>query len=463
MMSKLPRLATFGLLVVLAVPTAAQSPVADHSAAIERGRLVMSEIIQQGGVPGMSVAVAVNGEVVWTQGFGFADLEQQIPATEATLFRIGSVSKSVTAAAVGLLIEQGRLDLDAPVQQYVPTFPEKRWPITTRQLGGHISGIRHYNGDEMLGSKYYETVVEGLEIFENDTLLFEPGARYSYSSYAWNLLSAVVESAAGTPFLQYMQESVFDVIGMQETSADHNDSIIPHRTSFYERAPGGIVLNAPYVDNSYKWAGGGFIGTTADLVRFGAALTEDGFLNPETLEVLWTSQHLNDGSPTGYGIGWGVGTDYYGRRVVSHSGGSVGGTAFLMLFPDDGVVVATLANSSAPMRFSTAWAIAEPFLPPVAVDRSYRDHSGTYACTYPYRNNPAQAATLHIAGSPENYSVRFSTRTLTADGIKAWGAGSTFRAVVIEDGFSIGNIWLTVTGETATGHWNNSALTCELR
>jgi CubicO group peptidase (beta-lactamase class C family) len=423
----------------------------------------MSEIIQQGGVPGMSAAVGVNGELVWTEGFGFADLEQRVPATEATLFRIGSVSKSLTAAAVGLLVEQGLLDLDAPVQQYVPSFPEKRWPITTRQLAGHLSGIRHYNGNEMYGDKHYDNVLDGLEIFENDTLLFEPGTRYSYSSYAWNLLSAVVESAAGKPFLQYMQERVFDVIGMQETSADHNDSIIPHRTRFYERARSGIVLNAPYVDNSYKWAGGGFIGTTADLVRFGMAHIDGGVLTPATLEVLWTSQHLNDGSATGYGIGWRVGTDHYGRRVVSHAGGSIGGTAFLLLFPDDGVVVSTLANSSAPMTFSTAWAIAEPFLPPVAVDRSYQNHTGTYACTYPYRNNPAQTATLHVAGSPEDYSVRFSTRDLTAESIKAWSAGRTFRAVVIQDGFSIGNIWLTVTGESATGHWNGAALTCEVR
>jgi CubicO group peptidase (beta-lactamase class C family) len=452
-----------GALAWLVTPAAAQVATTDYTAAIQRGRLIMSEIVQQAGVPGMSVAVGVDGEVVWTQGFGFADLEQRVPATEATLFRVGSVSKSLTAAAVGLLIEEGLLDLDAPVQQYVPTFPEKRWPITTRQLGGHLSGIRHYLGDEMYGATHYEHVLDGLEIFQDDTLLFEPGTRYSYSSYAWNLLSAVVESAAGIPFLQYMRQRVFDPIAMQETSADHNDSLIPRRTRFYERTRSGIVLNAPYVDNSYKWAGGGFIATTADLARFGMALTDGEFLAPETLEILWTSQHLDDGSPTGYGIGWSVGTDHDGRRVVSHSGGSIGGTAFLLLFPDHGLVVATLANSSAPMRLSTAWAIAEPFLPPVPVDLSYQDHRGTYACTYQGRDNAEQAATLYVVGPPDDYAVRFTTGNITADGLQAWSAGRTFRAVVIENGFSIGNIWLTVTGETATGHWNNVALTCDVQ
>jgi CubicO group peptidase (beta-lactamase class C family) len=270
-----------------------------YGGAIEHARLIMREIVHRTGVPGMSVAVGVNGEIVWAEGFGFADLENRVPVTPATRLRVGSVSKPITAAAVGLLVQRGKLDLDAPVQQYVPSFPEKRWPITTRQLAGHIAGIRHY--------------------------------RYSYSSYAWNLISAVVEAASGQDFLPYMQQHVFDKIGMSETVADHTDSIIPNRTRFYERNGDGVTLNAPYVDNSYKWAGGGFVSTPRGLVRFGMAHLKEGFLDPATLELMWTSQRTNNGEETGYGIGWSVRTDYTGRRAMAHSGGSVGGTAHLQL------------------------------------------------------------------------------------------------------------------------------------
>ena len=299
---------------------------AQAAAGVERGRLVMREVLHQTGVPGMAVAVGVNGAVAWSEGFGFADLELSVPATRLTRFRVGSVSKPITAAALGLLVERGQLDLDAPVQRYVPTFPQKRWPVTSRALAGHLSGVRHYLGAETYGSRRYATVLEGLTIFQDDSLLFEPGTRFSYSSYAWNLLSAVMEGASGESFLPFMDANVFQPLGLRHIVADHTDSLVPNRTRFYMRTREGGVLNAPYVDNSYKWAGGGFLSTAEDVARFGMAhLSDAGFLQPATRELLWTSQHTNDGEPTNYGIGWSIGTDHHGRRVVHHGGSSVGG------------------------------------------------------------------------------------------------------------------------------------------
>ena len=130
-------------------------------------------------IPGLSVTVANGGRVVWSEGFGYADKGKSKPVDTETRMRIGSVSKTVTASGAAILYENGLLDLDAPVQKYVPSFPEKKWPITTRQLMGHISGVRHYREDEMLGDQFYPSVMAGLEIFSADTLLFEPRSNYS--------------------------------------------------------------------------------------------------------------------------------------------------------------------------------------------------------------------------------------------------------------------------------------------
>jgi CubicO group peptidase (beta-lactamase class C family) len=320
----------------------------DYVEPIQASRRLIQEIMGAEGVPGASVAVGIGGEIVWAEGFGWANLELGVPVTTLTKFRVGSVSKTFTASAVGLLLERGQLDLDAPVQTYVPEFPEKRWPVTTRQLGGHTAGIRHYRGGEMLSSRAYPTVESGLEIFAEDTLLFEPETAYSYSSYGWNLLSAVLEGASGESFLEFMRDEVFEPLGLRHTVADHNDSIVAHRTEFYEQGPNGAVVNAPYVDNSYKWAGGGFLSTPEDLVRFGQSHMGPGFLRAETLEVLQAPQNLRNGESTNYGIGWRTGTQEDGDMTLGHSGGSVGGTTLLVLVPEHDLVVAGVVNISGP-------------------------------------------------------------------------------------------------------------------
>jgi serine beta-lactamase-like protein LACTB, mitochondrial len=314
------------------------------------------------GAPGAAITVRKDDRMLWSEGFGSANLEQHVPVTGLTRFRIGSVSKPLTAAALGLLSEQGRLDWDAPVQRYVPSFPVKRYPITVRQVAGHIAGIRNYLPGEFENQKHYNTVLEGLTIFRNDSLLFEPGTQYAYSSYGWNLLSAVVEGASGERFLDFMARHVFGPVGMVHTIADHPDSIIPDRTRFYTRSDSvSPVLNAPYVDNSYKWAGGGFLSTTEDLALFAERLLDGRLLQPATVTLLWTTQHTTDGKATDYGIGWGVTRDARGRRRVSHAGGSVGGTANLLIYPAEHLIVALLVNSDRTFVDAVS-RYAEPFL-----------------------------------------------------------------------------------------------------
>lgn len=355
---------TLACVVFIFVSSPAQSSGggARYADAVQRARTLILDSLKASRIPGVSVSVSVNGTTVWSEGFGFADLEQQVPVTPETRFRIGSVSKPLTAAALALLYEEGKVNLDTLIQASVPDFPPKQYPITLRQLAGHIAGIRHYRGSEMMLSRRYETVAEGLEIFRDDSLLFEPGSRFSYSSYAWNLISAAIEGASGRDFLSFMADRVFRPLGMSRTIADYSDSLISGRARWYTANQGGPIVNAPFVDNSYKWAGGGFLSTTDDLLKFANALLEDRLLKPATKEMMFTPQRLNNGDSTAYGIGWFIRTDSRGRRVVSHSGGSVGGTANLLLYPDHGLVVALLVNSD--RRFiHNAYAIAEIFLP----------------------------------------------------------------------------------------------------
>ena len=356
---------TAALLAALAALTPslhAQVASPRYTAQIEAARQAIRDSMASLRVPGAQVAVIVDGELVWSEGFGLADIENQVPVTPETRLRIASISKAVTAVGVGLLVQDGKLDLDAEVQRYVPDFPRKRWPITVRQVAGHLAGIRHYNGDEFASMAPYPTARAGLKIFEDDSLLFEPGTRYSYSTYGWNLMSAIVEGASGQPFLQFMQRRVFGPFGMVHTVPEWPDSLIPHRARAYVHATDAApAQNAPYVDNSYKWAGGGFLSTAEDLVRLGRNLLDGRVLRREVAETLWTSQRLRDGSPTGYGIGWGA-RPFHGRRVVSHTGGAMGGTSVLMIFPEQKVVAALIVNSD--LTFISAWpALVEAFLP----------------------------------------------------------------------------------------------------
>lgn len=334
-----------------------------YAAQIDSARALVRAFMATHDVVGLSVAVGAGGELVWTEGFGHADLENRSPVTPATKFRIGSIAKSLTSVAIGQLYEAGRLDLDAPVRRYVPSFPEKRAPITTRQLAGHVAGVRHYGDGEFYSTTRYPSLEAGLAIFAEDTLLFEPGTRYRYSTYGWNLIAVIIEGASGEDYLSYMREHVLDPLGLRSTVADDPEVVIPWRSRFYERTEDGTIVNAPYVDNLYKLAGGGYLSTAQDVARFGCAMMRAVPLQRETVQLLWTSQQTADGEVTGYGIGWRVGLDREDRRVVSHSGGSVGGRSMLLIYPDHDVVVVVTANTTPLDYRGLPQQLADLFLP----------------------------------------------------------------------------------------------------
>ncbi len=317
----------------------AQTPAVDSARTLFRAHLARYH------VPGASIAVARHGTILWSEGFGMANLELSAPATPRTRFRIGSISKTLTSIAVAALWQEGKLDLDAPVQRYVPSFPDKGHPISTRQLAGHLSGIPHYTAADVVNTVHYPTVTAALDKFRDRPLLFVPGERYAYSSFGWNLISAVVEGAAGAEFLGEMQRRVFDPFGMTETIADHYARIIPGRTAFYLADSLGVVSNGPAVDNSDVWAGGGFLSTADDLTRFAHGVLTGRVVTDRGRDLLFTPMTTAAGKSTDYGLGWRV-TTLDGRRAVGHGGSHVGASAQLLVVPELGLAVAILSNAN---------------------------------------------------------------------------------------------------------------------
>jgi len=344
-------------------------PSPEWADAVERGRQVVRAGLTEQSLPGLSVAVGVAGDIVWAEGFGYAELTFKEPVAPEMLFRIGTGSMALTSAAVGLLVEEGRIELDDEIQTYVPEFPEKQWPVTLRQLMGHVAGVRNDAGDEGPLGEHCEETVEGLQLFADRPLLFEPGTRYRFSSFGWVLMSAAVEAAADEPFLRFMRERVFDPLGMNDTRPDSADEPIPNRvTSYFPRFaadPKYGLHPTRRIDYSCYAGASVFLSTPSDLVRFGMAVNGGKLLQPETVTLLQTPQQLVSGEQTGYGLGWDLeDVTLAGEptRWVGHDGTSMGGmVASLITFPERGIVVAVTSNIAYAEAESIALGLAEAF------------------------------------------------------------------------------------------------------
>jgi CubicO group peptidase (beta-lactamase class C family) len=288
---------------------------------IQAARSMLAILAEQ--AVGLSVAIARDGRVLWAEAFGWRSLEDRSPATADTRFRLYSVAKPMTAVAAARLMEQRRLDADAPVQRYVPTFPDKGAPITPMQLGMHTSGIRHYTSDSETRSRQHcSTVAESVALFAADPLVHAPGAAETYSSWGYVLLSAVLEGATGQPYGAAMADLLFGPLGMQSMVIDDPAQLMRTRASFYEETSPGTFAPADPVDNTCKWGAGAWLGTAEDVARFGLVLTEGSLLQPETRQLFLS-----------------------GGRIYRAQGVGAGGAAFLLVDAERRVSVALLSNA----------------------------------------------------------------------------------------------------------------------
>jgi len=385
---------------VPSVMSSAPSP--EWGGAVETAQRIVRASVAEQNLPGVSVAVGIDGEIVWAEGFGFADLLTSAPVTPNHRFRIGTASAVLTSAAAGLLLEKGLLKLDDEIQRYVPAFPRKQWPVMLRELMAHTAGVT-LDGNDELHTRHCEQPAEALQYFAERPLLFQPGTRYGYSSYGWILVSAAIEAAANQPFLAFMREQIFNPLGMHDTAAapspdraiiEGEDApiftaireliydpearrgvpdaptppapghVTPYVPRFSSDPNNGIRIMRPADYSCYAGASV-FASTPSDLVRFGMAIQSGKLLKPATVELLQTPQRLASGEETGYGLGWQVKTVTLGSkqaRAIGYDGESLGGkVASLLTFPEHGIVVAVTSNMAYADTFSIAVKIAAAF------------------------------------------------------------------------------------------------------
>lgn len=353
--------ALFASVLLTFVVVSAQAPAplsADKKAAIE---VAIASFMSRQNIPSISVAIVQDGQIRFQGGYGITDLENFVPTRQYTVYRIASVTKPMTAVAAMQLVEKGKLDLDAPVQNYVPGFPAKQFPITSRQLLAHLSGVRNYRPNEPEYTVRYNTLTDALNIFKDDPLEYEPGTRFLYTSYGYTLLGVVIEGASGMRFDDYMRENIFKPAGMVRTRVDDVLAIIPNRARGYKpRVYGqldGNYQNPVLMDSSYKIPAGGFVSTVEDMARFAIAVQNGTLIKPATFAEMSKSEKTRDAKETGYGYGWYVGVIggfAADAGAVSHGGVQPGFTGDLVILPKKRIAVVILANLEAGGRLDLA-------------------------------------------------------------------------------------------------------------
>ena len=311
---------------------------------------MLVEKMEKDNIPGLSIAIVKDNALIWSEGYGYTDLENNVRAKPNTAYRSASVGKPITATAIMQLVESGKLNLDLPIQKYCSAFPKKKWPITTRQLLGHLSGIRHYGGrknlEELHSKVHYENVTDPLDIFKNDKLLFEPGTAYQYSTYGYNVLGCVLEGAAKSDFAHYLNENIFANSNMLNTQADNPYLIIPNRASGYRLTNKKEIEHCEFVDMSNKLPAGGFLTTAEDLVNFARAFMNKELVGEKIIKEMLTPQKTKKGKTTDYGLGWGLfpNETWYGEKEAFHGGGTPGVSTILYLLPERNFAVAIMMN-----------------------------------------------------------------------------------------------------------------------
>ena len=350
-------------LIILAANAArAEAPVLTAPSAISQA--LLDAVREVSGVPGFSAAVWHDGAVVWTGTAGLRDIEHGLPVTRDTRFRLASVSKLVTATAVAKLAEDGLIDLDAPVAAILPWL-KNDWPlITARQLAAHTSGLPHYQAvDDDRGTVSYPNGKSAVALFADRPLLSAPGAQYSYSSWGYTLLGALVEEVTRQSFEDYIAAEIVPDLGL---GVDATDSGAPDVTHAYQFV-GGVPEQAPSHDYSYTVGGGGLMASAEGVVRFGGAMLQDRIVSKATFDDMIRPYVLASGAPAGeqsyeVGVGWRSASDSDGHPMAFHNGIANGARASLVLWREEGTAAAILSNAVWISSIdSTAQMLAAPF------------------------------------------------------------------------------------------------------
>ena len=343
------RIRFIALFIALLSPVPARTVVARAelvpAGAIERIDGIVREGLDKK-IASYAVAVVKDGRLVLARGYGYADLENSVPATAETVYRLGSITKQFTSMAILQLAEQGKLSVDDELTKFLPDYPLAGHKVTIHQLLNHTSGIKSYTS--LRG--FFKTArqdlshEEMLALFKDEPVDFEPGAKMQYNNSGYYLLGLVIEKASGQSYAEYLSEHIFKPLGMHATRYDGLRPLIPHRAAGYKRARGEIVIDDP-ISMTAPFAAGALVSNVLDLIKWHQALEAGDFLSSASYEAMYRPTTLPDGKVQKYGYGWGLG-DLAGHRKLSHGGGINGFSTMIARYPDDRLAVIVLANTA---------------------------------------------------------------------------------------------------------------------
>jgi CubicO group peptidase (beta-lactamase class C family) len=316
--------------------------------------------------PGATAIVAVGGEIVYHKAFGMANLELDIKMQPDHVLEIGSITKQFTAVSVLMLVEKGKIKLDDPITKFLPDYPTHGHTITIHQLLNHTSGIRSYTDMESWTKLWRDdmTPEEMIDLFKNEPMDFAPGEKFEYNNSAYFLLGYIIEKASGKTYEKFIENKIFEPLGMNASRYGSMSEVIKKRASGYQER-GGNFVNAEYLSLTQPYAAGSIMSTVEDLFIWNRALRDNKLLKKETLNLAYTSGTLNNGEKTNYGYGWFL-NEINGSSTIEHSGGIFGYITNAIYLPQEDVFVAmyTNSNGNGPGTVSTemaALAIDKPF------------------------------------------------------------------------------------------------------
>jgi serine beta-lactamase-like protein LACTB, mitochondrial len=295
-------------------------------------------------VPSISAGLSHDGKIIWLDTRGYSDIENKVPATINTVYRIASISKTITAVAVMQLFDQGKIKLDDDVRKYIQ-FPAKKWKFTIRQLLSHTAGIRAYkNPAEFDSREFFKSIQDAVNYLAKDSLVYEPGTKYLYTTLGYNLLAAIIENVSGLSYPDYIKKNILEPADMKSTFPDVQRDIIPNRAKGYERNLYRQIQNTALADLSIKIPGGGFLSTSEDLLKFSDSLLKGKLIKLMTLDSMIVPTKLRNGKTINYGLGLEFGIDESGRKYIGHTGGGTGFVSHLLIYPEEKVSAVHLIN-----------------------------------------------------------------------------------------------------------------------
>ena len=352
-MSRVTSRATLSVAVLCllfsAVPTYAASQEAVWGGElVERIDSLASATLRDGPVAGLTIGVKRGGDLLMVKGYGVADIENTVPMAAGTVYRIGSLTKQFTAAAIMQLVEAGKIGLDDPIQQHLSDYATQGHEVTIRHLLTHTSGIKSYTS---LGDIFWLKAglldlshAEMRALFEEEPFDFAPGEEYRYNNSGYYLLGMIIEEVSGESYEDYLETHLFRPLGLTRSLYCHEAQIIPGRAEGYEQGDGEL-LNDGSISMNTPGAAGAMCSTVPDLLSWTRALRSGRVVTEASYQAMTTSGELNDNSAIGYGFALGVGT-LEGHSRVAHTGGINGFSTVMAHYPESDLDIVVLSNTS---------------------------------------------------------------------------------------------------------------------